>query len=316
MARPWRIQFSEAVYHIVSRGNNKQAIFLDDDDRRDFLELLAQASERFQLKIFAFCLMTNHFHLFLHTAEANLSKAMQWLNTTYTVRFHLRHHRSGHFLQGRFKSVLVTDEDHWKMLSYYVHLNPVRAGLVENPREYEWSSYRDYVSPKSRYDWLCREDVLALFGRKRSAQRKRYRRSCLELCGKPGEFWKEIAEAVVLGSREMLKELIKSYAPRGKKGEVPDFKKVSRPVFEVEDEIERVAEVFGIEEILLRDRWTHHPARLAAYYHLVINCGMKVSTVAEIFGVSPSGVTKGIGRLKERIFDDPGLEKTLNKLIK
>jgi len=99
MARPWRIQYEDAVYHVIARGNNRQDIFLIDEDRQDFLELLGQTSERFNLEIFAFCLMSNHFHLFLRTPEANLAPAMHWLNATYSIHFLHRHHRSGHLLQ-------------------------------------------------------------------------------------------------------------------------------------------------------------------------------------------------------------------------
>src|SRR4030042_175007 len=110
MARPWRLQFPEAIYHLASRGNNRQAIFLDDDDRRTFLDLLGQAAPRFHLTIFAFCLMTNHYHIFLRTAKPNLAAAMHWLNCTYTMRFNRRHRRLGHLLQGRYKAVVVAEQ--------------------------------------------------------------------------------------------------------------------------------------------------------------------------------------------------------------
>ena len=164
MARPWRIQYEGAVYHVAARGNNRHEIFLDDSDKEYFLNLLARAAARFELRIFAFCLMTNHYHLFLQTETANLSAAMHWLNCAYTVYFNRRHKRIGHLLQGRFKSVLVIDEIHWLHLSMYIHLNPVRAKIVEDPAEYPWSSFRDYTSAKSRFDWLDRDLILENYG--------------------------------------------------------------------------------------------------------------------------------------------------------
>ena len=143
MARPWRIQYPDAIYHVTSRGNNRQEIFLEDEDRRLFLDTLAAVISRFNLHLFAFCLMSNHFHLFLRTPQANLSRAMQWLIGTYTRRFLGRHRRGGHLFQGRFKAALVADEGHWLNLSLYLHLNPVRAGLVEDPAGYEWARFRD-----------------------------------------------------------------------------------------------------------------------------------------------------------------------------
>ena len=139
MARPWRIQYEGAIYHVASRGNGRQALFLEDADRQDFLKLLAQAQDRFHLHLFAFCLMTNHYHLLLRTPDANLSDALKWLNTTFASQFMLRYRRGGHIFQGRFKSVLVEDDTYWQHLSFYIHLNPVRAGIVEEPQEYPWS---------------------------------------------------------------------------------------------------------------------------------------------------------------------------------
>jgi len=134
MARPWRIEFPQAVYHVTARGNNRADIVRDDHDRREFIALLAAAALRFNLKIFAFCLMTNHYHLFLRTPDANLSRAMHWLNATYTIRFNRRRRRHGHVFQGRYKSMLVADTAHWSVLSIYIHLNPVRAGVTPMER--------------------------------------------------------------------------------------------------------------------------------------------------------------------------------------
>src|SRR4030042_904598 len=117
MALPWRIQFPGAVYHVTARGNNRQDIFSGPEDRREFLELLGRAASRFGLKVFAFCLMSNHYHLFLCTLQPNLAAAMKWLNGTYTARCNRRHQRSGHLFQGRYKSILVADEAPWPQLS-------------------------------------------------------------------------------------------------------------------------------------------------------------------------------------------------------
>ena len=115
MARPWRIQYEGALYHVFSRGNYQQDIFVSDDDRYLFLDTLGQMSERYETDIFAFVLMDNHYHLLLRTAKANLSKSMQWLGTTYTRRFNLNHYQSGHLFQGRYKSILVENDAYlWK----------------------------------------------------------------------------------------------------------------------------------------------------------------------------------------------------------
>lgn len=154
MARPWRIQYPDEAYHVVQRGNNRQDIFGHNEDREDFLELLGECAERFRLHIFAFCLMTNHYHLFLRPPEANLAPAMHWVNVTYSIHFLHRHKRSGHLFQGRYKAVLVLGDEHWQVLSFYLHLNPVRTKMVEKLGDYAWSSFRDYTRARSRFKWL------------------------------------------------------------------------------------------------------------------------------------------------------------------
>src|SRR5512136_907713 len=131
MARPWRIEYEGALYHVLSRGNERRNIFVQDPDRSRFLSAMAEMARRFQIEIFAYVLMANHYHLLLRTLRANLSPAMQWLGVTYTRRFNLEHARSGHLFQGRFHSMLVQDDAYLMELSCYIHRNPLRAKVVE-----------------------------------------------------------------------------------------------------------------------------------------------------------------------------------------
>ena len=296
MARPWRIQYPGAIYHVVTRGNNRQAMVLDDSDRELFLETLAVAVERYDLHLFAFCLMTNHFHLFLRTPQANLSRAMQWLLGTYTRRFFLRHRRGGHLFQGRFQAVPVAEESHWLQLSMYLHLNPVRARMVADPADYAWSSFRDYTRGKSRFAWLQPAEILAQYGSSEAGRRRRYRRECLALAGRPGKVWEEIRTAVVLGSAAVVEELAKKYGPSGRRDAVPAFAQMQRKKIKVEDELARVAEAWGVRPADLRQRRRNFPARQAAYYHLVEQCGLGTTAVARIMGAKPSAVSMGAKR--------------------
>jgi len=307
MARPWRIQFEDAVYHITTRGNHHQEIFRDDRDREFFLELLGRAVERFQFQIFAFCLMTNHYHLFLRTPEANLSRAMHWINTTYTTYFNRRHQESGHLFQGRFKSVLVADEAHYLQLSMYVHLNPVRAKMVEHPAEHPWSSFRDYAVSKSRRAWLSRSEILSHYGSDLLCHR-RYQKECLGLIGKEPTFVKQLKNGVIIGSRSMLKELRKKHPPGGKTEPVTEFQRAGKREVDLGRELEKVAESFGVRAGDLRKRYQSLPLRLAAYHHLVEKCGMSVQEVAEEFEVSASAVSHGIKRFQQQ---SPKTQKTL-----
>jgi REP element-mobilizing transposase RayT len=161
MARQWRIEYPGALYHVLSRGNGRRDIFLSDDDWSLFLSLLEELSDRFDIEIFAYVLMGNHYHILLRTLNANLSKAMQWFGTAYTRKFNISNHQSGHLFQGRFKSILVENDAYLLRLSCYIHRNPLRAGMVERLSEYRWSSYRYYAYKTKAPDWLKTKLILS-----------------------------------------------------------------------------------------------------------------------------------------------------------
>jgi REP element-mobilizing transposase RayT len=316
MSRPWRIQFPGAVYHIISRGNNRQEIFLDTEDRYDFLDLTGHASYRFRLQILAFCLMSNHFHLFLRTKDANLSKAMQWLSATYASHFHRRHKSSGHIFQGRYKSVLVTDEAHYLNLGMYIHLNPVRAGICKDPADYEWSSFRDYTRTKSRFSWLHPEEILKHYGPEGAGSRREYRKNCIALAGKPPSFWQEIRAAVFLGSMESLEKLKKKHKPEGDICNVTGYLKAGKKHVDFDAEIKKISRAFQVpaEEILKRRR--NFTPRQAAYYHLVCNCRMSPTEVGKLMGVRQTSVSTGTTKFKEmKLKKDKKIKRIMETLI-
>ena len=164
MARPLRIEFPGAVYHVTSRGNARAPIFLGDPDRHLFLDTLGDVVEQHRWLCHAYCLMTNHYHLLLETPEANLSRGMRQLNGLYTQRFNRRHDRVGHIFQGRFKGILVERESHLLELARYVVLNPVRAGMVCAPEDYRWSSLRATLGLARAPAWLALRMLLESFG--------------------------------------------------------------------------------------------------------------------------------------------------------
>jgi REP element-mobilizing transposase RayT len=163
MARPLRIEFPGALYHVTSRGNARAPIFLGDPDRHLFLDVTRAVIERYGWLCHAYCLMTNHYHLVLETPEANLARGMRQLNGLYTQRFNRRHDRVGHILQGRYNGVLVERESHLLELARYVVLNPVRAGMVRAAEDYRWSSLRAVLGLAPVPRWLTRRALLAPF---------------------------------------------------------------------------------------------------------------------------------------------------------
>ena len=165
MARPLRIEYPGALYHVTSRGDRQEAIFDDDQDRRAFLNILGDVVCRFRWRCQAYCLMGNHYHLMIETPEGNLTKGMRPLNGVFTQWSNRRHKRSGHLFQGRYKAILVDRDSHFLELARYIVLNPVRAAMVKHPRLWSWSSYGATVGKSPAPAWLSTDDLLAEFGK-------------------------------------------------------------------------------------------------------------------------------------------------------
>lgn len=164
MGRPLRIEYPGAYYHVTSRGNERKDVFKSQKDREQFLSYLESAVNRYDAVIHAYCLMSNHYHFILETPSGNLSKIMQHINGAYTNYFNIKRKRSGHLFQGRFKAIIVEADEYAQELSRYIHLNPVRASIVNRPEEYRWSSYLDYTGERKRPDWLETSFTLKYFG--------------------------------------------------------------------------------------------------------------------------------------------------------
>lgn len=164
MARPLRIIYEGAIYHVMNRGLNRQAIFKEDQDRKNFLQLLSQLWERWSVEIYAYCLMDNHYHLCLKTHEAKLSRMMRHLNGVYTQSFNRRHGRDGPLFRGRYKALVVQKEAYLHQVVRYIHQNPVEAKLVKRAKDYPWSSHREYLRSRLRPPWLNTKTLLEYHG--------------------------------------------------------------------------------------------------------------------------------------------------------
>jgi REP element-mobilizing transposase RayT len=175
MARSLRIEYPGAFYHVTSRGNERKAVFKSLRDREKFLTYLESATERYGAVIHVYCLMDTHYHLFIETPSVKLSKIMQHINGAYTTYFNRKRGRSGHLFQGRYKAILVEADEYAMELSRYVHLNPVRAGIVKTPEAYKWSSFRYYISNGKAPRWLKRDFILSYFDGKPTSAMKKYR---------------------------------------------------------------------------------------------------------------------------------------------
>jgi len=206
MARPLRLEYEGAVYHVTSRGNDRAAIFRDDRDRARFLEILGDVVSGGRWALHGYCLMGNHFHLLLETPLGNLSRGMQRINGRYTQWFNRRHRKIGHLLQGRYKAILVEKEAHLLELCRYIVLNPVRAGMVETASRWPWSNYAATSGSSAAPDWLEVDWTLSQFSSRRGRARDMYRQFVSEgrRAGSPMD---EVRGQIYLGGEEFRKEI-------------------------------------------------------------------------------------------------------------
>lgn len=206
MARPLRLEFAGALYHVTSRGDRQEDIYEDDADRKAYLSLLGQVCETNNWECHAYCLMSNHYHLLIETPDSNLSKGMRQLNGVYTQAFNRAHDRAGHVFQGRYKAILVEKDGYLLELSRYIVLNPVRAGMVRSARDWPWSNYRATTGQVSVANYLNIDWVLSSFAKRRSLAIERYKKFVSEGKGQPSP-WISLRNQVYLGSEQFVEKM-------------------------------------------------------------------------------------------------------------
>lgn len=232
MARPLRIEFPNAAYHITSRGNARQRIFLDARDYSTFLEILCSVVKKLNWILHVYCLMSNHYHLLLETPEGNLSRGMRQLNGIYTQQFNRRHNRIGHVLQGRYKAILVDKDNYLLELCRYVVLNPVRAGVVRSPKEWQWSSYGSTTGYRKGIPCLTTEWILLQFGNERKEASRRYREFVREGLKEESPL-KEVKGQLFLGEDSFIERFQQLMKDKEALKEIPRLQRyVARPLLE------------------------------------------------------------------------------------
>ena len=229
MTRPLRIEYPEAVYHVTSRGNAREKIFKDDQDREKILEVLDSVVKRYNWLCHAYCLMGNHYHLLIETPDANLSIGMRQLNGVDTQAYNRRHKKTGHVFQGRFKAILIQKENHLLELCRYIVLNPIRARIVERPEDWKWSSYAATCGLKKAPKWLKVDWILCQFGNERKTAQKRYKEFVREGIQTKSP-WKEVHGQILLGEDGFIEKIRELLAGKEKIKEIPRQQRyVGRP---------------------------------------------------------------------------------------
>jgi putative transposase len=309
MARPLRLDYADTFYHVLSRGNERKAIFRDDADRLHFLDLLGMLSERFTIQVWAYVLMDNHYHLVLRTAEANLSQAMHWLGVSYSVWHNRRHGRAGHLFQGRFKSFIVDEEGYLDQLILYVHRNPLRARLVERLAAYRWSSYRPLAYGRGRPRWFDRERVLGLFGGAPG-----FRQAVRLYSEEEARLFEDLRAGLFLGSVEACERLLARAGLRVD-GEQPQSKRLAAPP-SVAAVVERHRRALGISDDALAElrrpvRGRERPLRDVLIYLAWRRGAFALERVGAYFGVGYTTVVNARKRGAERLRKSRGLRRKL-----
>jgi len=281
MARPLRIEFEGAVYHITSRGNAREDIFQDDEDRKDFLDILQKVTEQYNWLCHAYCLMSNHYHLVIETPEANLSKGMRQLNGVYTQGYNKRYQRAGHLFQGRYKAIVIDKESYLLEVCRYVVLNPVRAGMVRQPEHWKWSSFRATAGLEKAHPCLTVDWILGQFGRQRKRAIKRYVEFVMAGVGVKN-IWKDVKGQVVLGRDGFVEEIIELIKDRKELKDIPRRQRyIGRPSLE---------DLF--DQKVLKDR----EKRDRRIYEAVMEHGYSQSEVAGFVGIHYSRVSRIVKR--------------------
>jgi REP element-mobilizing transposase RayT len=329
MARPLRIEYPGAWYHVTSRGNERGRIFADDRDRKRFLEALEESIERFKVEVHCYVLMSNHFHFLLRTLQANLSRFMQRFNTAYTAYYNLRHRRAGHLYQGRFKAIVVEADEYLKELSRYLHLNPVRLKkykelTVEEKvrilKGYRWSSLPGYIGSGKRDGFVTYNAVLDYMGGDTKEGRKRYRDFVVSgiLKGAINPLT-EARAGVVLGTDSFIERVRKTFIDGREwvRKEQPQVKSL-RGVIPVEEIARVVGEEYGVKPgELLKVRSPHREARrvlIEMSYRLNMSYSPLQKLGEELGGIGGAAVANTHMRFQKKIVSDRELAKRVKQI--
>lgn len=278
MSRPLRIELPGGLHHVTSRGDRREAIYRDEQDRLDWLAVLGEVCSRFNWRCHAYCEMTNHYHVVVETPDANLSQGMRQLNGVYTQATNRRHGLVGHLFQGRFKAILVERDAYLLELARYVVLNPVRAGMVAEAGDWPWSSYRAMVAEAPAPPWLETDWVLGQFGQARARSRAGYAAFVREGVGRPS-VWEGLRHQVFLGSEAFVERHCAASRPPERLREVPRAQRraAARP---------------------LADFDRRYPDRREAMARAFQTGVYSMQEIADYFGVHYSTVSRAVRRLE------------------
>ena len=305
MGRQLRIEYPNAHYHVTARGNERKEIFKSDRDRQKFMGYLESAVTRYSAVIHAWCLMSNHYHLLVETPEGNLSQVMQHINGAYTNYFNVKRKRSGHLFQGRYKAIVVDADNYALELTRYIHLNPVRVGLVDDPGRYRWSSFQEYTGKRLPATWLKRDFVLGFFADDRADGSEEYRLFVEEALGREHENpLNDSVASTILGPPEFVEWIQAQYADQIKADRnLPSLRNVRGKTGA--DQIVAAAQAVLGEGSKAKKVAVHLCHRYS---------GLKLREIGVLFGIKDPGVSQASRRLEAEMERDKELRGIVGNL--
>jgi len=306
VARKVRIHYPGAVYHVMLRGNGGRDIFFDESDRIRFCDLLEEGVKRFDVRIPAFCLMSNHVHLAMQVAEIPLSRVIQNLSFRYARYYNAKRQSTGHLFQGRYKAVLIDADSYLLELVRYIHLNPVRAGMVENPEDYRWSGHRAYLG-KEVLPWLSTDWILSRYSPGQTSARRLYRDFIADGMGGGyrAEFHSGTSEGGMLGNEDFAEDALRTAGEKMKRQA------------SMEEIIAHVCKRYKIEqEVLVAPGKNRTCSEARAMIALLVwhDDRLSLTDLGKRLGRDLSSVSQAVNRLRKRMETNPSLALVLARV--
>jgi len=313
MARPLRIEYEGAFYHVTARGNEKRKIFFSKSDYLRFKDDLKEAQGKYGCLVHSYVLMTNHYHLLIETPKANLAKVMHAINGSYTGYVNRKRRRSGHLFQGRYKAILIDRDRYLLELSRYVHLNPLRAEAVAKPEDYPYSSYRSYVS-KEKDAIVYRDLILGMISKGRKGAPMRYRAFVEGAIGEDLENpLKKPYGGMILGGSGFIKEALNRLKDGIVHREDISHGRELQTAFGSDGVLMALSDYFGVSRAEVSE---HNEHRKMAIYLLKGGTGLTNRQIGQMFGdISYSAVSKAYQRFSAELRKDRRLRKDVEGVM-
>lgn len=314
MARPLRIEYEGALYHVTARGNERRKIYFTKSDYEKFKQYLAEAEGKYGCIVHCYVLMSNHYHLIIETLETNLSKAMHYINGSYTNHTNIKRKRSGHLFQGRYKAIVIDRDSYLLELSRYIHLNPVRAGIVEKPEEYPYSSYKSYISG-DKENMVIQYLILGMLSGQKGDARKRYRAFVESAVGEELDNpLKKVYGGMILGRESFIKEILSRIKEEDWQKEEVSHRRALKGALGTKDVLNAISKHYKVSmEEILRNK--SGELRKIAIYMIKRHTGATNRQIGELFGdISYSAVAKAYQRFSKQLGKDKTMRKKIAKI--